>query len=160
AVPNPSRARTPKDDRDARRSARLRKARGLRLQSPMKLRLVCVLVALSACDSDITSNGSSGDAPVVPNAPTIDAGIGNRDGAAPACDATRPCPSGQVCLSGQCVSNACPANSGVTCSADSTCVISCIPTNDPCAGVSCPSGQTCDNGQCVPGCFRVPCNGV
>jgi MYXO-CTERM domain-containing protein len=68
----------------------------------------------------------------------------------PSC-ASVSCPSGQVCVKGQCKA---PCD-GVTCPTGQQCRVgACV---DPCSGVTCPSGQVCNAGACGPPCTCAPC---
>lgn len=61
------------------------------------------------------------------------------------------CPSGQVCVKGQCKA---PCD-GVTCPVGQVCRVgACV---DPCSGVTCPTGQVCNAGACGPPCSCAPC---
>lgn len=61
------------------------------------------------------------------------------------------CPSGQVCVDGQCKA---PCD-GVVCPYPQTCRANkCV---DPCAGVMCQSGEVCEQGVCLPKCDCSPC---
>ncbi len=83
-----------------------------------------------------------------------------------ACDATHPCPAGQLCCSGRCVSCQCCEASECpdqTCKSKACTDNQCVYTNqgsgtggtncaDPlqcCNGICCPSGQKCCGDQCI-----------
>jgi hypothetical protein len=81
------------------------------------------------------------------------------DTSIPGCGPTRPCASDERCVDGTCVRDLCRA-AGVSCSGDDLCRTSCVPTSDPCIGVTCDVGETCIGGRCIAGCYRNPCEGV
>ncbi len=92
-------------------------------------------------------NGNDAAAPDA-NPPTEDAATCGTATTGPcACDATKPCPSGQLCVNGACTDekNGCKYSSecgdGKVC-ADSQCVSTCDAT--------CADGFTCDKGVCKP----------
>jgi MYXO-CTERM domain-containing protein len=70
-------------------------------------------------------------------------------------DDKAPCPSGQICFHGTCVSSCsngefqCPP--GMSCDTTGVCI------ETKCMGVSCPQSQICVGGQCVGGCDGVVC---
>src|SRR5689334_1177647 len=104
-----------------------------------KVRRLLIILALTCGCEGATIEGSpplSGDA-APPDGSAGDATqFGSSDGGPDPCGGYSLCPQGTSCHA------------------------RCVPTADPCQGVTCPSQKTCVAGQCVAGCFPVPCAGV
>jgi hypothetical protein len=64
------------------------------------------------------------------------------------------CPGGKICFEGYCKENECKDWPGCDCG---SCRAECVPTKNPCSGLTCVNGTTCVDGRCIPGCFDVPC---
>src|SRR5579862_2504963 len=130
----------------------------------MRVLIVCGLVlaaSLGGCSCDMNNSAHDDLGAVdlgVPDEAVPDLSTLGGDGGALLCNFTSDCPPGQVCLAGVCQTDPCKAND--PCGAQAACLAVCVPTADPCAGVTCKTDETCVNGACVQGCFRVPCNGV
>src|SRR3954468_17159388 len=106
-------------------------------------------------DHDAAVGGAGGGSPIIV---TLDGGTGDAARMPAVCPAH--CPSGQVCLAGQCQPDPCMMAPATTCATGTTCRAGCVPIVDRCAGVTCAEGQTCVDGSCIAGCFAQPCNGV
>src|SRR4029079_5746694 len=70
------------------------------------------------------------------------------------------CATGQVGLGGTCQADPCMGAKLMGCGGGGSCKATCVPTTDPCAGVTCTTGRTCVDGVCLAGCFLQPCSGV
>jgi hypothetical protein len=129
--------------------------------------LVLVLL-LGACGSHAAH--STIDASGLPDVGNVDLywppelGVGN-------CNTTADCPAGEDCFGHICATDPCTVDAGaaVSCPSGQACTATCLPTMDPCDGVTCGpddagTQQVCvlENGRavCADACEQVPCEGV
>src|SRR5438552_1731744 len=111
-------------------------------------RCALCLFLLAGCEDGMLSGvpfglpDAASDGPI--DAPRTDATSGNGDAAALPCSASRPCSDGQACVGGVCQPDPCAGYTG--CQGQTQCRARCVPTGDPCMGVTCQNHETCVGG--------------